>query len=129
MTYSKDDLLNFKLLKAKESLEEARLLAQNDYWNTVANRLYYSIFYAVSALFVKYDIKTHTHSGTKAEFHKTFIKSNIINKELGYLYSDLFSKRHEGDYEDFLIFTQEDIEPLISQVEEFIIQIENLIAS
>jgi len=46
--------------------------------------------------------KTSTHSGTKSEFCRLFIKTGKIDREFGELYTDLFSKRQESDYEDFL---------------------------
>lgn len=127
MTYSNADLIKFKLQRSKEALEEAKLLSQNNHWNTVASRLYYSAFYSISALFVKHGLKAHSHSGTKSEFHKSFIKTNLISEESGFLFTDLFNKRQEGDYEDFLEFTKADIEPLIKQVEEFNRHIEQLL--
>ena len=41
MSYSELDLINYRLERAKESLEEAKILAQAGHWNTVVNRLYY----------------------------------------------------------------------------------------
>ena len=83
MKHSKEDLIKYRVQRAYESLNEAKLLAENHLWNTVANRLYYSCFYIFSALFSKFDILSKSHSGTKNEFHKSFIKSGIFQKERG----------------------------------------------
>ena len=48
-------------------------------------------------------------------------------RKYGELYTDLFSKRQEGDYEDFLNFTSEDVIPLVPRVEEFVEMIVNKI--
>jgi uncharacterized protein (UPF0332 family) len=48
-----------------ETFEEAILLTQNEYWNTVINRLYCSSFYAVKAYLVCKEIETSTHKATK----------------------------------------------------------------
>lgn len=127
MKHSKEDLIRYRIQRAHESLNEAKLLAENHFWNTVANRLYYSCFYIVSALFSKFDILSKSHSGTKNEFHKSFIKSGIFEKEMGRTYSDLFGKRQEGDYQDFYSFEKDDVYPLIEQVEIFINKVENYI--
>lgn len=127
MKHSKEDLIRYRVQRAHESLDEAKLLAENHFWNTVANRLYYSCFYIVSALFSKFDILSKSHSGTKNEFHKSFIKSGIFEKEMGRTYSNLFDKRQEGDYQDFYSFEKEDVEPLIGKVEDFIEKVENYI--
>ena len=81
----------------------------------------------LGALFSSIDILTLTHSGVKAEFYKIFIKSGIFNKSTGKLYSELFEKRQEGDYQDFYFLNKNEITPLIEKVEEFIDTIEEYI--
>ena len=120
MNFDLDALIKERIRKAKDTLEAAKLLASKNHWNSAANRLYYSAFYAVLALLAKMNAKTSTHSGTKSEFYRLFIKTGEIDREFGELYTDLFSKRQESDYEDFLNFAQEDINPLLPKVELFI---------
>jgi len=124
---TKDDLITYRIQRARESLAEAKILANNSHWNTVANRLYYSCFYIVNALFAKHNILATTHSGIKSEFHKFFIKKGIFEKSFGKLYSELFDKRQEGDYQDFNFFDKDEIEPLIKHAEEFITILERYI--
>jgi uncharacterized protein (UPF0332 family) len=120
MNFDLDGLIKERIRKAADTLEAAKLLASENHWNSVINRLYYSAFYAVLALLAKMDARTSTHSGAKSEFYRLFIKTGRIDKKYGELYTDLFSKRQEGDYEDFLNFTQEKINPLLPRVEEFL---------
>ena len=120
MNFDLDALITERIRKAKETLEVATLLSSENHWNSTANRLYYSAFYAVLALLAKMKAKTSTHSGAKSEFYRLFIKTEQIDRKFGELYTDLFSKRQESDYEDFLNFTKEDIYPLLPRVEEFI---------
>ena len=129
MKRSKTDLINYRIQRAFESLDEAKILAQKNHWNTVANRLYYSCFYIVNALFSKNDLTTKTHSGIKSEFHKSFIKTGVFDKSFGKLYSELFDKRQEGDYQDFHSFEKDEIEPIINSTEQFVSIIENYIKS
>lgn len=127
MKHNKNDLIDYRFNRAKESLEEAKVLAQLNHWNTVANRLYYSAFYSINSLFIKYNLNATTHNGVKSQFHNEFIKNGLISKDFGKLYNDLFNKRQEGDYEDFQVFDKDTIEPIIAQVEEFLLTIEKLI--
>lgn len=127
MNYDKVGLIEERIRKATETFEAAKLLASENHWNSAANRLYYSAFYIVLALLAKMDVKTSTHSGAKSEFYRLFIKTGKIDRKYGELYTDLFSKRQEGDYEDFLNFKSEDISPLIPKVEEFIKALELVI--
>jgi uncharacterized protein (UPF0332 family) len=50
------DLIQYRLKRAREALEEALLMKQEAHWNTCANRLYYACFYAVTALLAKEDL-------------------------------------------------------------------------
>jgi len=109
-------------------LEEADILAKTSHWNTVSNRLYYSLFYAVSSLLIKNEIEGSTHSGIKGQFHKEFIKTGKLSIEYGRLYNNLFNKRQEGDYGDFQVFDQKTIEPLILDVRNFLNQIEIILS-
>lgn len=126
MKQSRDDLVKYRLSRAYESIDEANILAQSEHWNTVANRLYYAAFYAVSALLIKNEILATTHNGVKVNFHKHFIKKDIINIQSGQLYNNLFNKRQEGDYQDFHFFDEQTIYPLIEKTRNFIETINNI---
>lgn len=53
MSDYKPDYIEYRLSKAREALQDAKLLAENNSWNACVNRLYYSCYYAVSALLLK----------------------------------------------------------------------------
>jgi uncharacterized protein (UPF0332 family) len=124
---TKEDIIKYRIARAFESLNEAKLLANESHWNTVANRLYYSCFYIVLALLTYKDITSSTHAGLKTQFFKHFIKTNLIEPEYGKLFSNLFEKRHEGDYQVMQYFDEESIKPLIHKTEEFLNRIKVLI--
>ena len=59
MTISnREDYINYRFHRAEESFEEALILAKEERWNAVINRLYYACFYAVIALLIKNNIST-----------------------------------------------------------------------
>lgn len=120
MIPNKADLIRYKLEKADESLNEAKLLANSHHWNTVASRLYYAVYYAVNALLIDLDIVFKTHSGTKSQFHFHFIKNSKIDENYGAIYNSLFNLRQIVDYEAFQVLKKEDIEPLITKAESFV---------
>jgi len=124
---SNEELVKYRFSRAKETLNEAILLANGDHWNAVANRLYYACFYLVNALLIHNDLSFNSHNGVKTEFHRSFVKTEKITIKSGKLFSRLFNLRHEGDYADFKRYQKEEIEPFISDVEEFFLEIEKLI--
>ena len=127
MSYNKSDLVQYRLEKAQSTFKEAKALAAQGFWSGVANRLYYSCFYAIIALLAINEITARTHNGVRAEFFKLYIKSGILDKRYSILYSNLMRKRQENDYADFQVFEKEDIFPLIDEAEEFISKINSLI--
>lgn len=127
MPYTKEEYIQYRIEKAKNTLDDAILLAKNQSWNSSVNRLYYACFYAVLALFAKFNINSHTHSGVKSQFTLHFIKSEKLDKSLGMLYTDLFDFRQKGDYGDFFEFEEKNVLKLIPSVETFLEQIEKLL--
>ncbi len=129
MSYSKADLVSYRVERAKESLNEGKILTAKASWNGAANRFYYACFHIISAYIAEKGIKATTHSGLKATFNKELIKSGKIRKEKGALFNRLFELRQEADYDDFVKMEEEDIKPLIPEIEALINQIESIIKS
>lgn len=126
MNYSKNELIQYRINRAEESLEEAKLLANDEYWNSTINRLYYCCYYIISALLVAHGLDAKTHNGVKTLFNRHFVKTGTVDKSLGTLFSELFNKRQEGDYLDFIQFERDQIQPLISKTETFLTKIKKL---
>jgi len=124
---NKNELVKYRLQRSDETLSDAVLLAENKRWNACINRLYYACYYAVNALLLQFGYKAHTHSGIKTQFSKHFIKEKKINQEQGKLYAKLLNQRHSGDYDDFVKFTEDEINPQINQVADFIRELREII--
>jgi uncharacterized protein (UPF0332 family) len=115
-----NDLIKYRIDRARESLEEARVLAGSGHWNACVNRLYYACFYAVSALLSKHDLSSSKHSGIRSFFNQNFIKTGIFSKETGVIYNSLFERRQEGDYEVFITFKENDVKPWLEETKAFV---------
>lgn len=120
MTKDLNDYINYRLQRASDTLNDAKLLADNGRWNSSINRLYYACFYAASALLYYNSVEAKTHKGVRIKFMSEFIKTGLFDKDFGKLYSDLFDWRQEGDYSDFVTFDKDLTIPLINKSEEFI---------
>ncbi len=104
MTGAKSDLIQYRLLRAKDTLDDALILADKQKWNSTINRLYYAAYYAIMALLLHSNLHPTTYNGAKTNFTEHFIKSNIIDLKYGKLYSPLFTWRQKGDYDDLYDF-------------------------
>ena len=120
---NRDDYIKYRFNRANESFEEALILAKEERWNAVINRLYYACFYAVIALLLKHDIETQTHDGARTQFGLQFVKTGKIKKESGKLFSKLFDYRQKGDYGDLFDYDEEIANPLIDKVKTFLEEI------
>ena len=123
----REAIIAFRIQKAFDTLNEAEGIASLDYWNTVANRLYYACYYVTSALLIKYNFSARTHQGTIHLLGLHFIKNGIVTKESGQLYSKLFDLRQTGDYDDLYNLNKEDVEPLIEEVKRYLAEIKGII--
>lgn len=123
----RDEYVRYRLEKAYETYEVAQLLAENEKWNSVINRLYYAAYYAVSSLLMKAEIETKTHTGVKTNFFLYFIKSGRLDAVYGKLYADLFDWRQKGDYGDFFDFGREDVELVLAPTKVLMEEVKKLI--
>jgi uncharacterized protein (UPF0332 family) len=114
------DMTRHLLLRARESLEEAKILAGAGHWNTSVSRLYYSCFYAASAVLHKRGLSSSKHSGIRSLFNNHFVRTGILKKEISAIYNDLFDRRQESDYGPFFVFEETDVTPWFEKVETFI---------
>lgn len=89
MKRSRKDLIKYRIQRSDATFKEVEALAEIHQWNGVVNRLYYVAFYAVSALLLKTDIYTKTHSGLKGKCNEEIIKKDELPANFGETYSQL----------------------------------------
>ena len=118
------EYVKYRIESAHKTFEAAKILAENEFWNSAVNRLYYSIFYAVNALLVMNEIQTKSHSATKSQFSLHFVKTGKFDKKYGRLLSELFDWRQKGDYENIFDYDNDSVQPLFKPVNEMIKLIE-----
>lgn len=128
MTEWNRDLLQYRISRAHETLEEARILANANRWNACVNRLYYACFYAISALLVCDGLSSSKHTGVRSLFNRYYIKTGKIPENLARIYNDLFERRQEGDYIDFVRFHSHQVQPWIIEAEELVGSIVSLVS-
>jgi uncharacterized protein (UPF0332 family) len=124
-TNDREELVSYRLKKARETFNEIEILIENKLWNTAVNRLYYSCYYAVNALLIRYEINPKTHAGVRQMLGLHFIKTGLISNENGRFYSVIFDKRLTGDYDDFVDHTKEDVLGLIEPTDKLLSEIES----
>ena len=122
----KKRIIEYWRKRARESLEDAKLLLENRRLHSAVNRIYYALFYQVSALLLSKGLSFAKHSGVLAAFNEEFVKTGRIDKELGKFYNRMFEHRKSGDYGELVEFEEEDVRRWLKTAEEFLDAVEKL---
>jgi|SRR5687768_11933432 uncharacterized protein (UPF0332 family) len=121
------DLVQYRLRRARETLQDAHILANAKRWNPCVNRLYYACFYVVSALLMQQGLSSSKHTGIRGLFNRHYVRTGKVPKELAQIYNDLFERRQESDYLDFVDFEESQVRPWIAYAERFVERLASLI--
>ena len=120
-------IVEMELEKAERTFAEERLLREGCLWGTLANRLYYALFHAVSALLISEGFEVGTHKGAVIRFQQYFVKTQRFSIEDGRFYSQMQTMRENADYNCSYDVSEEEIlariEPtrlLIEKIKKFI---------
>jgi len=118
------EYIKYRISSAFNAYEAAKVLAENGFWNSAVNRLYYAVFYSVNALLVQNEIHANSHSGTRSQFTLHFIKTGKLDKKFGKLLTELYDWRQKGDYENIFDYNAESVQPMFGLVLEMIEEID-----
>lgn len=125
--FTPEDYIQYRIDRANETIEEVRVHIENRFWNTAINRMYYACFYAVSALLARDKIEVSSHSGVRQKFGENFVKIGRIDRDLAKHFTELFEKRHKGDYNDFYDYDEETVLRLYPVSQRFIEEITKIL--
>jgi uncharacterized protein (UPF0332 family) len=123
----RQELVEYRIQKARETFNEVDLHIKNELWTTAVNRLYYACYYAVIALLIDIEIQPQTHTGVRQMFGLHFVKTGIIDISTGKFFSDIYDMRQTGDYDDYIAFEKDDIIDLLKPANDLITKAESLL--
>ena len=119
--------IRYRLEKAQEVYQAACILCDAGQWNSAVNRLYYACFYSASALLLYLHINAKSHSGIIGQFSEHVVRTGLVSTDEFRVYAKLLNWRSKGDYNDLYDFCQEDVEPIVPKVRQFIGKVASLI--
>ena len=123
----RESLINYRLEQAKETIELSNFLLKADKLTVSVNRIYYGMYYAVTALALKYSFETSKHAQLLGWFNKEFVATGIVEKRLGKSLRIAFQNRTKGDYDAYVTFEKEEVEQMQIDLIEFVEKIERII--
>ncbi|ABQ25403.1 HEPN domain-containing protein [Geotalea uraniireducens] len=94
-----DNPISFLLQRGNDSLKSAEALIELDLTLDGLSRAYYAALHYARALLLSIDVVPKSHKGALTLFSLHFIKSGIIPKEIGVIFSILQKIREDSDYE------------------------------
>jgi len=120
----KDDekkaLIERRIARATDTIEEVSFLIKNKKFLLAVNRIYYGMFYILSALSLRYDFSTSKHQQLIGWFNKEFISKGEIDRKYGRILHNAYNNRSTGDYDDFAEFDEEDVKKSFDEMKDFI---------
>jgi len=113
-------LVRNRMGDARQALADARLLLDRGSLRGTANRTYYAMFYAVSALALARGEAFKTHAGLISFFQKEYVATGLLGREHGRALQKAFDDRSEADYEDLLDIETGQVETRWREAEDFL---------
>ncbi|RPH32973.1 MAG: HEPN domain-containing protein [Bacteroidales bacterium] len=125
----KGEFIRYRLQEAKDTIEDVKLLIDNDRLRASVNRIYYGMFYSLLALGIAYDYETSKHQQLIGWFNKIFIHEGLIDSRFGRIINKASNRRTKGDYESFVEFEKEIVIEMFEEMKEFISEIDRYLNS
>ena len=123
----RDVLIEYRLKQAVESIELAKFLVSSDKLVVAVNRIYYGMYYALTALALKHAFETSKHTQLIGWFNKEFIFSKKVDSRFGKILKEGYQNRTKGDYEAFVLFSKDEVELMLIEMIDFIDEIKFLL--
>jgi uncharacterized protein (UPF0332 family) len=116
MNPQQQDLFN----KAQESLNAARLLKDNNYFDYAVSRAYYAMFYIAEAYLEGESQQFSSHAAVISSFGRDFAKSGKVPKEFHRFLIDAQALRQTSDYGKFQTISEQQAQQQIINAEKII---------
>jgi uncharacterized protein len=110
------------LQTARERLEDARILFEKQRYQGTAERAYFAIFHAASAMLLHVGISAKTHDGVKIKFGELFVRSGKVERRFGKILSKAYDLRVDTEYVRTagIAITREVAEEQLQRASEFL---------
>ncbi|MEI6049806.1 MAG: HEPN domain-containing protein [Bacteroidota bacterium] len=127
----KDDIrqaiIDYRIEQAKGLIKEIENLINSGSLLFAVNRIYYGMFYMLTALALKNKFETSKHQQLLGWFNKTYIYDEIIERKYGEYIRKAYKNRISGDYDTFIEFKNDEVLEMFEELKDFINTIDNFI--
>ena len=120
-------LIENYLQKGIETIDKVEFLLQNNELSLAINRIYYGIFYTISALAIKHKFSTSKHNQLIGWFDRNIVKEKLVDKKISKIIHKAFKDRKAGDYNVLSEFSKEEVEQSFVDMKIAINEVKKLI--
>lgn len=106
--------------KAEKFLNTARHALDTGDYDSCVSRCYYAMFFMTEAALLTKNLSASSHKGVIALFGKHFVKTNILERDLGKALNDAYDKRLVGDYGVGFVVTEQQASDLLRTAQDFV---------
>ena len=125
MSESKRKATRERIKQARETLEEAEVLFEQDFWRGTINRAYYAMFYSVLALAASQGVVISKHTHAISFLDKEFVRKGIFPKEISRALHIWFDERQTSDYGEIWDLEYAEAETALKEAKIFVKTIED----
>lgn len=120
-------LIEHRIKKAIDTIDEVDFLIRNNKLHLAVSRIYYGIFYVISAVALKFNFTTSKYQQLIGWFNKEFIASGKIDRRYGKIIHNAYKNRSSGDYDDFVEFDIENVQNSYEEMRDFIEKVRGIL--
>jgi uncharacterized protein (UPF0332 family) len=106
--------------KAEKFMNTAEQALGIEDYDSCVSRCYYAMFFMVEAALLTKGITAYSHKSVINKFGEHFIKTKILERELGKALNDAYDKRLIGDYGVGFTVTKEQAKSLFETAQDFV---------
>lgn len=108
-------------LLAAQALIDERLLAD------AISRIYYAMFYATRALFIRDGLTVKKHASVLSLFGREYVQTKVIALEFHQMLIRAFESRQKSDYDVYWEMTFDDAQAQLTAAKQFVAEIERVL--
>lgn len=121
MTPEEQARVQHRLRRAREGVEEARLLFGAGHLDACVHRLWCACLYAISALLLTRGLSMDVHVQLlRAFFHKEFVQPGMIPLEYERFIDLLLKNSQKSESSDLVVFQGEQVQEWLQRTNEFV---------
>lgn len=123
----RQSLIDYRLRQATDTIDLANFLAASEKYVIAVNRIYYGMYYALTALALKNGFETSKHGQLIGWFNREYIASKKLDPRFGKILRNAFQNRTKGDYDAFIDFSRNEVDLMLTEMADFINEIKKLL--